>query len=230
MNRLGISLFAATVLFQGMVPSIGLAHQSFRVTSPEAIPAEPEPPILADTASYSDADCSIYKDISSTQFYALPTKLSRIPSSPDSLLGAALESERQDHIVVVLVHGVDRELLDLCVSRFAKTAAISTAKVSLYPFEIVDVSLISDPNDHLVVKFNFAKSYRLSFRNNPMLMTIIQSSARRNVRTLKKALFLKFDAVAAVRLRVQNSSGTIEYRTLTIPITLGNIGLSSQGL
>ncbi|MER8464540.1 hypothetical protein [Mesorhizobium sp. M1396] len=212
------------------MPSIACAHQVFRITDGSTpVVQEIEPPALRETAVYDAPDCSIFASSDGARLFAIPTKLIRIPGRNGALLGASLESEPQDHIVVILLHGIDRGAIENCIKEFQLTDG-SGVKVELYPSSVYDIELLSDPNDFRVLKFHFQASSASSIDDNFRIMTIIQSSSRRNITTIKKALAGKLDALAKIKIKILKKDGSTNYETVTVPVDIGDINLSSQGL
>ncbi len=213
-----------------LISSAANSHQGFRILSSDTAPTLPDIPAISETSSFDAEECSVYQAHDKSKYYVLPTRLYRIPGPSGALFAASLESEAQDHVAVVLLHGIDADKISLCAKEFKTKIGDPSAVVDLYPATLSDVTLISDPQDYRTLKFNFTYSSRVSFNNQMMLMTIIQASSKENVRNMKKLLSLQLDAVAEARIRVQKPDGTIEFRPITLSVDLGHIGLSSQGL
>lgn len=220
-----LTLIILTVLTDG-----GNAHQAFRIIAQGDDGVDQEPPLVVPTPAYADDDCSILTSPDGLSYYALPTRLSRLPSVSGSLFGLSLESEAQDHLVVFLVHGLDTDRVQHCISTFAKDSGTSIDNISLYPLSLVDVSLISDPEDYPSLKFYFSHTIITSQSPQLLILTVLQSSSRRNVTAIKDGLKLQMSSTASARIRIQNPDSTVSYMTVTLPLDLGHIGLSSQGL
>lgn len=220
-----------TLLFALLLSSHSDAHQAFRVLRQGSLPVLSDQPVLEPTPIYQSGKCSVYpQEGSNNRFYSVPSRLHPVQSRSDSLFGASLESERQDHIIIIIAHGILQSELHDCEQEFLKSRGSADATISLYPAELSDVSLIGDPQDHLVLKFYYASTAGDQISRQLQVLTILQSSSRKNVKVIKKLLALQLDAVAILKIKVRNSSGAEVYKLLTIPMTLGSIRISSQGL
>lgn len=213
-----------------LTASAAEAHQVFRLIDNGAtlspIPAEPK---LDQAPIYTATDCSLYSSPGTDRLYAIPSRFFRSPSLTGAAFGASIESERQDHIVVALIHSIDTERISRCIDDFQSTQATART-VLLYPAQITDVSLLSDPSDHQVLKFHFVPTSPNTLGSDLQILTIVQSSTKSNVRSLKSLLALQLEAVAKLQIQVDLGNGQSEYRFLTVPLDLGNVNLSSQGL
>lgn len=225
-----VMLVALGILFACfcIIPISAQAHEVFKLLQGSGeIKPPPSQPTINDVPTYEDEDNWIFSGKNQT-YFLIPKRLVLVRSQTPFLFGASIQSKKQNHLIVLLVHSADKSAIKKSIKKFVSSNP--QAKVDLYPALVPNISFITDPLDHLVLKFNSTASSSNLDSPNFMTLSVIQSSGRSNVQQIKSLMSNGINAVAYLSIKITGANGVDIAKILTIPLELNSINLTSNGL
>lgn len=222
-----ILFLAIVAILCAGLPTKAISHEVFSLHHSENPAADIPLPVLEEPVVYEDSSVWIFRS-SSGQHFVVPKSLPLVRTDGPGLFGANIQSRRQDHLIVLLTHAVTWEYLQPSLEEFKTQTNIEDVKI--YPFLLKYVVLVTDPQDHVVVKFNSTSTRSGSAGNQLMILSIIQSAGRSNVRNVKALFSSGVTIVAYVEIALGTSIDTSDRKILSIKMETNSINVTSQGL
>lgn len=221
-----LTVFVA-ILFSAASTVPAKAHEVFKLLSDGVPSAEVSQPLLREPAVYEDQNSWIFEAVDG-KFYVVPKELSLVQSNAATVLGANIQSRRQDHLIILMVHATTLDSVRSSIEAFRGLGG--GPEVLTYPLHLREVVLVTDPQDHLVLKFNSISARSAVLSDQLMLLTIVQSAGTRNVSGVKSLFANGISIVGYFEILTEVLGGEGEAKILSIPLEANSINVTSQGL